>query len=142
MGDHELAQPHLTIPRSVSQPIFGGILAGGAWIENVAGARTTAWRLDVSTLKATKMSAWPASSSRLQVRVMDGVVWVTVPLGQDNLNYCADPVTGRPRARLPLLHGESVFLTADAANAYYTDVPVNAHSVKLERISIRHACSS
>jgi hypothetical protein len=35
-----------------------------------------------------------------------------------------------------------VFLTADAANVYYTDVPVNAHSVKLEQAPIPGACSS
>jgi hypothetical protein len=33
-----------------------------------------------------------------------------------------------------------VFLAADAANVYYTDVPVNGHSVKLERAPIGRAC--
>jgi hypothetical protein len=132
----------LTISHSVSQPTLGGITDGGAWIENVTGTKTPAWRLDVNTLRATKTDPWPVASNRIQVRMINGVLWVTEPLGQDNLNYCADPVTGRPRARLPLLPGDSVFLAADASRIYYTDVPVNAKSVKLEWTPVRHACTS
>jgi hypothetical protein len=133
---------HLTVPRSVSQPTLGGVIDGGAWVENVVGSTTSAWRLDLRTLRATKTSAPPSASSRIQVRVIDGILWVTEPLGQSNLSYCASPDTARPRAQLPLLRGDSVFLTADAANVYYTDVPVNAHSVKLEQAPIPGACSS
>ena len=130
------------IPRSVSQPTFGGIVDGGAWIENTVGMTTTARRLDATTLKTTRTNAWAVASKRISVQVIDGVLWVTEPTGQDNLNYCADPVTGRPRAQLPLLRGDSVFLTANASSSYYTEVPVNAHSVQLERASIRGACTS
>jgi hypothetical protein len=132
----------ITLPRSVSQPTIGGIVDDGAWIENTVGARTTAWRIDVTTMRATRTNAWPTSSGRILVQVLDGVLWVTQPLGPVNLNYCANPITGQPLARLPLLQGDSVFLAADAVNAFYTDVPVNAHSVNLQRASIRHACVS
>ena len=76
------------------------------------------------------------------MRVIDGVLWVTRPLGQENLNYCADPVTGRPLAQLPPLQGDSVLLTADATSIFYTELPVNAHSVKLETAPISRACAS
>lgn len=70
------------------------------------------------------------------------MLWVTEPLGEDNLNYCADPVTGRPLVRLPLLPGNSVFLTADETKFFYTDVPVNAHAVRLETAPISRDCVS
>jgi hypothetical protein len=50
--------------------------------------------------------------------------------------------TGRPLARLPLLRGDSVFLTADQSSFFYTDVPVNAHAVKLETAPISRSCLS
>jgi hypothetical protein len=131
----------IPIPVSVSQPTVAGIVGGGAWVENTIGTKTTAWRLDVDTLKTTKTSLRPTTASRISVRVMGGALWVTEPLGGDNLNYCADPVTGRPLARLPLLDGDSVFLTADATRIFYTDVPVNAHTVKLETAPVNRACA-
>jgi hypothetical protein len=57
-----------------------------------------------------------------------------------NLNYCANPVSGQPLVRLPPLPGNSVFLTADRANFFYTYVPLNAHSVKLETAPISRRC--
>ena len=44
--------------------------------------------------------------------------------------------------RLPLLQGDSVFLAADRTNFYYTDVPINAHAVKLETAPVSRECRS
>ena len=131
-----------TIGLSVSQPTFGGVADRGAWIENTVGTRTTTWRIDVDTLKPTRTSARSRIGGRASVRVIDGVLWVTQPHGQENLNYCADPVTGRPLVALPPLPGDSVLLTADATSVFYTDVPVNAHSVKLETAPISRDCTA
>jgi hypothetical protein len=140
--DTGATQTQLLVPRSESQPTFGGVVDGGAWIENDVGSTTSVWRVSLSTLKATKTSAWAAPAGRVSVQATGGVLWVTEPLGRDNLNYCADPVTGRPLARLPLLQGDSVFLTGDRTNFFYTEVPVNAHSVKLETAPISRDCTS
>jgi hypothetical protein len=132
----------IAIPRSVSQPTVGGIVDGGAWLENTIGTQTTTWRINAETLKATNTSARSVTNNRISVRVMDGVLWVTHPLRSENLNYCADPVTGRPLAQLPPLRGDSVLLTADATNIFYTDLPVNGHSIKLETAPISLECTS
>jgi hypothetical protein len=132
----------LTVPRSNSQPSFGGIVDGGAWVENTVGTKTSAWRISIRTLRATKTSAWAVAANRISLQAIYGVLWVTEPLGPGNLNYCADPVNGRPLVRLPLLRADSVFLTADAASFYYTDVPLNAHAVKLETAPISRDCTS
>lgn len=128
----------LTIPRSGSQPRVGGIVDGGAWIENTTGTNTTAVRLDLNTMRVTRTLATKAN--RVAVRVLDDVMWVTEPAGEANVNYCADPVTGRPLVALPPLPGDSVLLAADASRIFYTDVPVNAHSVKLESALISPDC--
>jgi hypothetical protein len=100
------------------------------------------WRLNVDTLKTTKTVAPATAATRISIRVIGSELWVTEPVGAENLNYCADPVTGRPLARLPLLRGDSVFLTADGRSIFYTDVPVNAHSVKLETAPVSRDCTS
>jgi hypothetical protein len=128
------------IPRSVSQPTIGGVIDGGVWIENVAGRRTTVARLDLDALNPVRTSALATRANRVSVRVLGGVLWVTEPLGQRNLNYCADPATGRPLAKLPPLPGDSVLLAGDATTIFYTDVPLNAHSVKLETAPISSRC--
>ena len=75
------------------------------------------------------------------VRVIGDVLWITNPLGEGSVTYCADPRTGRPRVRLPPLPGDSVLLAAGEGSIYYTYVPVNAHAVRLERAPIDPACS-
>jgi hypothetical protein len=132
----------VTIPRSVTQPALGGIIDGGAWIENTVGTKTTARRISANTLQATKTTAQPTTASRIFVRVIGSELWITRPHSQSNLNYCADPVTGRPLTRLPLLLGDSVLLAADATSIYYTDIPVNGHAVKLETAPISRDCTS
>jgi hypothetical protein len=132
----------LTIPKSNSQPNIGGILDGGAWIENSVGSHTSVWRINVRTMKTARTSTWAAPSSRISVRAIDGVLWVTEAVGENNLNYCANPVSGRPLVRLPLLRGNSVFLTANETSFFYTDVPINAHEVKLETAPTSRECTS
>lgn len=73
-------------------------------------------------------------------QTISGVLWVTELAGENNLNYCADPVTGRLRARLALLPGDSVFLTADADQIYYSYVPINARAADLIRAPISRRC--
>ena len=129
-----------TIPRSVSQPSLGGVVDGGVWIENAIGAKTTVARFNLDGLKSARTSALAQRANRVSVRVLDGVLWVTEPLGQSNLNYCADPITGRPLVELPRLPGDSVLLAADASRFFYAEAPVNAHSVKLESAPIPSRC--
>lgn len=132
----------VTVSHSVSQPALGGVIDGGAWIENTIGGRTSVSRLDLATLKATPPSGWPTSSERVAARVIDGNLWVTEAHGQDNVNFCADPRTGAKRGQTIVLPGDSVFLTADRTSIYYTYVPVNAHAVTVERAPISRACTT
>jgi hypothetical protein len=128
-----------TLPRGVS-PAMGGVVDGGVWMDNTVGTNAIVIRLGVNPLAPSRTSPLAKPASRASVRVLDGVLWVTEPLGQANLNYCADPLTGRPLVELPPLPGDSVFLAATASTIFYTDVPVNAHSVKLESAPVNPRC--
>jgi outer membrane protein assembly factor BamB len=131
-----------TIPLSVSQPTLGGIVDGRVWIDNTAGAKTIMARLSIDPLTAARTTPLATPANRVIVRVLDGVVWVTEPLRDTNLNYCADPITGRPLVELPPLPGDSVLLAADASTIYYIDLPLNAHSVRLESAPISRRCQA
>ena len=132
----------VTVARSAPQPTLGGVIDGVAWIENAIGRRTMAARVDLATLKASTPSAWAAASERVSARVIDGNLWVTEARGEDNVNFCADPRTGAQRGQLIVLPGDSVFLTADRASVYFTYVPINAHTVRVERAPISRACTA
>ena len=131
-----------TIPYSVTLPTVAGVAGGGVWLQNSNGGVTRVERLDAVTLRPTRVAGLPAASRRTFVRVLDGVVWVTESLSSGSLNYCANPVTGAARERLPVLPGNSVMLAADASTLYYTDVPENAHVVRLERAPISRNCAA
>jgi hypothetical protein len=132
----------VTVPRSASQPTFGGIIDGGAWIQNTVGATTSTWRVNVNSLASSRPLELPGAAGAIAARVMGDRLWVTEPLRASNLSYCANPLTGSARVRLPPLPGDSVLLTADASDIFYTYLPLNAHVVELERAPIAHACGS
>lgn len=132
----------VTVPRSDSQPTFGGIIDGGAWIQNTVGATTSTWRVNVTTLASSRALEPRGAAGPIAARVIGDRLWVTEPLGASNLSYCADPFTGSARVRLPALPGDSVLLTTDASNIFYTYVPLNAHVVELDRAPIPPGCGS
>jgi hypothetical protein len=135
-------QARTTVPYSSAQPTIAGIVEGGVWIQNSSGMHTGVGRLSLGTLKPTPVAKAAVPANRAFARVIDGVVWLTESLPQGSLNYCVDPVTGQPRERLPILPGDSVMLAADASSIYFTDVPLNAHSVRLERAPISRNCTA
>jgi hypothetical protein len=134
-------QARTTVRWSAIEPSIEGIVAGGAWIANSGGMTTTSWRIDLQTLKTTPTQVPAIPGSRVFASAIDGILWVTKPDRGHEITYCADPVTGRLRARLPLLRDASL-LTADATNFYYSDVSLKTGSIVLKRASIDPKCAS
>jgi hypothetical protein len=106
-------EARVTVPWSVNQPSTTGVIDGGAWIYNSVGMARASWRIALGTLKATRTHALPIPDMQSFAGVINGILWVTEPLDVGTLTYCANPVTGQLRAQLPLLVGNSRFLTAD-----------------------------
>ncbi len=135
-------QARTTAQWSINQPSIKGVVDGGAWIYNSGGMARGSWRIAVNTLKPTRTQPLPIPSMQSSAEVINGVLWVTEPVGGKNLNYCADPITGRLRARLPLLVGNSTFLTADASSIYYLNEPLDSSSATLERAPLDRQCAT
>jgi hypothetical protein len=134
-------QARTTVRWSAIQPSIDGIVAAGAWIDNSGGMTTTSWRIDLQTLKTTPTQVPAIPGSRVFASAIDGILWVTKPDRGHLVTYCADPVTGRLRARLPLLRDASL-LTADAMSFYYSDVLLKPGSIVLRRPPIDPKCAS
>ena len=132
-------QARTTVRWSEIQPLIDGIVAGGAWIDNGTGMTTTSWRIDLQTLKTTPTQVPAIPGSRVFASAIDGILWVTKP--GHLVTYCADPVTGQLRARLPL-GTNSILLTAQATSIYYYDVAPKTGSTLLKRAPIDPRCSS
>ncbi len=130
-----------TVSWSIDQPSINGIVDGGAWIYNSGGMAGGSWRIALHTLRPTPVQALAIPAQRSSAQVISGILWVTDPVGGNTLTYCADPVTGRLRARLPLLVGNSTFLTADATSVYYLDEPLDSSSATLERAPLNRRCA-
>ena len=132
----------VTVPRSAAQPTFGGIIDGGAWIQNVVGTTTSTWRVNVTNLASSRPLKLPGAMGAIAARVIGDRLWVTEASRAGNLSYCANPLNASARVRLPALPGDSVLLTTDASDIFYTYVPLNAHVVELERAPIARGCGS
>jgi hypothetical protein len=104
--------------RSTTQPSIGGIMDGGAWINDTSGMTSSYSRLNAATLKPTPVPGKQLGGNRSFAQVMDGILYVTEPGRSELLNYCGDPATGQLRARLPL-PGDTTPLAADAASIFY-----------------------
>jgi len=125
---------------SLALPAVAGIVDGGAWVQNTTAGGVSVRRLDIGTLKFSQTAPWAVPSSRVRVRVDDGVLWVIESQSQNTISYCADPATGKALEHPLTLRGDSVFLTANSGRFYFSDVPLNAHAVRIGSAPISRAC--
>jgi hypothetical protein len=118
-----------------SKPALGAIVDGGAWISQAGGMMGFVQRLDLGTLRPTTSPF--SGTNAIGVRLIDGRLWITQPFGGPERNFCADPRTGRPRARLtyPI---SSEFLAADRSRVYFA--PHMSQRTSLDQIRIPAGC--
>jgi hypothetical protein len=91
-------------------------------------------------LQDTPTRWFTVPAQRIITHVVAGVLWVIEPEGDGQFTYCADPVTGSLRARLPLLPANSAFATADSRQVYYFYEPLSASTATLQRAPINTTC--
>lgn len=111
----------------VTEPELGGTAAGRLWLTEATGTAGSILEVWVGSLRPIRVAipsppaATPfvAPSNGVSAQVIDGVLWVSQSRGGPQLNYCADPVSGRPRGTLPVDVRLGQLLTADAARIYY-----------------------
>jgi hypothetical protein len=104
--------------RLAPQPSFGGVAGDGVWISfAIGGPRGYIERLDLRTMKPVPATIVYGTGG-MQAQVTDGILFVTQTGGGAARNYCADPITGRPRLTLPFL-SSAPFRGANSRDLYF-----------------------
>ncbi len=85
----------------VTAPALGGVIDSGAWMAEPTGMMGYVERVSTATLAAVPGTS-VAGSNGIDVALADGVIWVSQQDGGPGDNYCANPVTGRVLAPIPL----------------------------------------
>lgn len=111
----------------VTEPALGGTFADRLWFSEATGMAGYFGQLNVRTLKPRRTYALGTgaemASNGIRAQVIDGILWVTQPGGGAAWNYCANPLSGRPRLVLPGPERRGAFVTADAHRLYYLAGP-------------------
>lgn len=101
-------------------PILGGTIANRLWLSEATGLQGYVQQLNVGTLRPTHATLPPpVTTNGVRASVNDGILWITQNGGRPEVNYCADPVTGRSRAQLPAAAGRGQVVAEDATRIYY-----------------------
>jgi hypothetical protein len=114
----------------VTAPALGGVVDSGVWASVPTGMLGYVERFTVAG-----MTPDPATdvggTNGIRVIVADGVVWITDGVGGAGRNYCANPVTGRRLATIPLPDLDQDYLLAVSPRYLYYEAPAgNGSHVK------------
>ena len=118
----------------------GGVIGSGVWAAQPTGMQGYVQRYRTSTLAPVRGTAVEGSNG-VGVAVAGGLAWVLRAGPEADGNYCADPVTGKKLAAIPLpdparddvtgIWGQDVYYAATAGQG------VNTH---LKRVAVPAAC--
>ena len=121
----------------VTAPRVGGVIGSGAWIAEPTGLLGYIERFSTATM-APDPATDVRGSNGISVRVADGLAWVTEQVSARH-DYCADPVTGRVLARIPLPDLGQDYVSAVAGRYVYYLAPADNGFV-LRRINVPVGC--
>jgi hypothetical protein len=124
----------------VVAPLIGGVIGSGVW-----AAEPTGMMGYVERFGTAAMSPDPATqvegSNGIDVRVANGLIWVSQEDGNGSRDYCAAPVTGRILGRLPLPDPVQDDVTAVSARyVYYLAFARSGAGSYLRRLPIPARC--
>jgi hypothetical protein len=119
----------------VTAPEVGGVTDSGAWVSEPTGMLGYVERFSTGTM-APDPATDVSGTNGIEARISAGAVWITDPVGSDR-NYCADPVTGRVLARIPL--PAQAYLLA-ISGGYLYDQVLAGDGFRLSRAPVPAAC--
>jgi hypothetical protein len=122
----------------VVAPLIGGVIGSGVWVAEPTGMLGYIERFGTAAMSPDPVTQAEGTNG-LAVRVADGLIWVSQE--GSSRNYCAGPVTGRMRARLPLPDPDRDYVTAVAGRyVYYLAPGRSGDGSYLRRLGIPAAC--
>jgi hypothetical protein len=122
----------------VTAPALGGIADSGVWVSEPTGLLGYVERFRIATM-APDPATDVSGTNGIGATVADGAVWVTDYVGGPLRNYCADPVTGRRLATVPLPDLDQDRLLAVSGRYLYYDSPASS-GFYLRRVPVPAAC--
>ena len=124
----------------VLSPAIAGVIDGGVWLAAPTGMMGFVERLETASL-SPEQSTEVGGTNGIYVRVADGALWVTDPVGGAAKNYCADPITGRVRAPLPLSNlSQDQLLAVGAGVLYYAGFNSSDNGWRIATVPVPAAC--
>jgi hypothetical protein len=121
----------------VTAPGVGGVVKSGVWIDEATGMMGYVERFSAATM-APDPGTRVEGTNGIHVTVVGGLAWLTEP-GNARYDYCADPVTGRVLARIPLPDPDQGGVLAVSARYVYYDSPASG-GFYLKRLTVPAAC--
>lgn len=104
----------------VLAPVIGGVSGADAWIAEPTGMMGYVERFRTAAMTPDEATQVEGTNG-IRVRIWNGVLWVTNPVGGPARNYCADPGTGRRLATLSLPDmNEDTLLAVGGKDLYYS----------------------
>jgi len=124
----------------VITPAIADVTTSGVWLAVPTGMMGYVERVRTGSLSPVQ-STDVAGTNGIRVRYGDGALWVTDPVGGAARNYCADPATGRVRARLPLPDlGQDQLLAVGPRVLYYAAFTSSANGWRIATAAVPAAC--
>jgi hypothetical protein len=133
-----LLASHATV--GVTAADIGGIIGSGVWAAQPTGMQGFVQRYSTRTLAPAGGTAVEGSNG-IHVVVAEGLAWVLRAGPEEDAGYCADPVTGKKLAEIPLPRPAQDDVTGIwGRDVYYTAPAVHDAGVNLKRVAVPAAC--
>ena len=118
----------------VTAPEVGGVIDSGVWASVPTGMLGYVERFTVARM-TPEAATDVGGTNGIRATVADGVVWITDGTGGAGRNYCANPVTGRRLATIPLPNlNQDYLLAVSPRSLYYEAVAINGSYVRTVKV--------
>ena len=133
-----LLASHATV--GVTAADIGGIIGSGVWAAQPTGMQGFVQRYSTRTL-APAVGTAVEGSNGIRVVVADGLAWVLRAGPEEDASYCANPVTGKKLAAIPLPRpAQDDVIGVWGRDVYYAAPAVPDAGVNLKRVAVPAAC--
>jgi len=133
-----LLASHATV--GVTAADIGGIIGSGVWAAQPTGMQGFVQRYSTRTLAPVGGTAVEGSNG-IRVVVASGLAWVLRAGPEGDASYCANPVTGKKLAAIPLPRpARDDVIGVWGRDVYYAAPAVHDAGVNLKRVAVPAAC--
>jgi hypothetical protein len=122
----------------VTAPALDRVVGSGVWVSEPTGLLGYVERFRTATM-APEPATDVSGTNGIRAAVADGVVWVTDAVGGARRSYCANPVTGRRLATIPLPDLDQDRLLAVSGRYLYYARPASS-GFYIKRVPVPVAC--